>query len=66
MWTWTAICVDTKQIPCWMVGNRDADATKLFIDEAARLSHRVQLTTDGHKPYLQAIEDSFGGGVDYA
>lgn len=49
-----------------MVGNRDADATKLFIDEAARLSHRVQLTTDGHKPYLQAIEDSFGGGVDYA
>lgn len=67
VWTWTAICADTKLIPCWMVGSRDADAAKTFIDDlAGRLTHRVQLTTDGHKPYLQAVEDAFGRDVDYA
>lgn len=67
VWTWTAIDADTKLMPCWMVGSRDANAAKTFIDDlAGRLKHRVQLTTDGHKPYLQAVENSFGGGIDYA
>ena len=61
VWTWTAIDADTKLIPCWMVGTRDAGcATEFMQDLAGRLSHRVQLTTDGHKPYLNAVEDAFG------
>ena len=67
VWTWTAICADTKLVPCWFVGNRDAQAAYHFMhDLAGRLSHRVQLTTDAHKPYLQAIEDAFGSEIDYA
>lgn len=67
VWTWTAICADSKLVPCWNVGTRDADAAHAFIsDLAGRLSHRVQLTTDGHRPYLEAVEDSFGAGIDYA
>lgn len=55
VYTWTAICADTKLIPCWHVGRRDAGAAKLFMsDLASRLAKRVQLTTDGHKPYLIA------------
>ena len=67
-WTWTAICADTKIIPCWHVGTRDADAALLFMEDlASRLAHRVQLTTDGHKAYLSAVEEAFGwNGVDYA
>lgn len=67
-WTWTAICADTKVIPCWHIGKRDADAALLFMrDLASRLATRVQLTTDGHKAYLTAVEDAFGwNGVDYA
>lgn len=66
VWTWTAICADTKVIPCWHVGTRDADAAQAFMtDLAARLANRVQLTTDGHKAYLQAVEDVFGAGIDY-
>jgi hypothetical protein len=49
-WTWTAICADTKLIPCWHVGGRDADAAALFMEDlASRLASRVQLTTDGHR-----------------
>jgi len=67
VWTWTALCADTKLIPTWMVGGRDADYAKGFIaDLADRLANRVQLTSDGHKPYLQAVEDAFGADVDYA
>jgi len=67
VWTWTAICADTKLAPCWHVGGRDATAAQSFIsDLAGRLSNRVQLTTDGHKPYLEAVEQSFGGNIDYA
>jgi len=67
VWTWTAIDAETKLIPCWHLGTRDASAADEFMhDLAARLSHRVQLTTDGHKPYLQAVEDAFGGEIDYA
>ncbi|MCW5557795.1 MAG: DDE-type integrase/transposase/recombinase [Verrucomicrobiae bacterium] len=66
-WTWTAICADTKLVPCWFVGSRDATAAYHFMhDLAERLVSRVQLTTDGHKPYLQAVEDAFGSEIDYA
>lgn len=67
-WTWTAICADTKIIPCWHVGTRDADAAFLFMEDlASRLAHRVQLSTDGLNQYVQAVEKAFGwNGVDYA
>ncbi len=67
VWTWTAIDADSKLVPCWMVGPRDGGmATEFIQDLAGRLAHRVQLTTDGHKPYLDAVEDSFGCDIDYA
>jgi IS1 family transposase len=67
IWTWTAIDADTKLVPCWMVGQRGLETASEFIgDLAARLSHRVQLTTDGHRPYLNAVEDAFGGDIDFA
>jgi len=67
VWTWTALCADTKLIPCWYVGTRDGGAAYHFIhDLAGRLATRVQLTTDGHKAYLNAIEDAFGSNIDYA
>lgn len=66
-WTWTALDADTKLIPRWYVGTRDAKAAYHFMhDLAARLSHRVQLTTDGHKAYLYAVETAFGEEIDYA
>jgi len=67
VWTWTAICADTKLVPCWHVGLRNHHDARVFIDDlAGRLAHRVQLTTDGHRPYLEAIEDAFGSDIDYA
>jgi IS1 family transposase len=67
VWTWTAIDADTRLIVSWMVGTRTTGMANVFIaDLAQRLSHRVQLTTDGHKAYLRAVEDSFGIGIDYA
>lgn len=67
VWTWTALDADTKLIPCWYVGTRDAGAAYHFMhDLAERLAHRVQLTTDGHKPYLTAVADAFGTDVDYS
>ena len=67
VWTWIAIDAETKLIPCWMVGTRDAISARMFMrDLASRLSHRVQLTTDGHQPYLEAVEDAFGDDIDYA
>jgi IS1 family transposase len=66
-WTWTAIDADTKFAVSWLVGGRDSDYAIAFMDDVAkRLSHRVQITTDGHKAYLEAIEGAFGGDVDYA
>jgi IS1 family transposase len=66
-WTWTAIDTDTKLVPCWFIGKRDAGcATEFVQDLASRLNHRVQLTTDGLKVYLNAIEDEFGTPIDYA
>ena len=67
VWTWTAICADTKLVPSWYVGERNAEDAEIFMrDLASRLAHRVQLTTDGHKPYLSAVESAFGGDIDYA
>ncbi|MGA3008603.1 MAG: DDE-type integrase/transposase/recombinase, partial [Opitutaceae bacterium] len=66
-WTWTALDAETKLIPCWYVGTRDAGAAYHFMhDLAARLANRVQLTTDGHRPYLTAVQDAFGDQIDYA
>jgi len=66
-WTWMAIDADTKLIPSFYIGARDAYAAQVFIgDLAARLANRVQLTSDGHKPYLEAVEQSFGADIDYA
>ena len=66
-WTWVAIDADTKLVPCWLVGGRDAGyATEFMQDLAGRLASRVQLTSDGHRVYLSAVEDAFGSGIDYA
>lgn len=67
VYTWTAIDAETKLIPCWHVGTRDAESAISFVkDLASRLSNRAQITTDGHKVYLDAVEKAFGGDVDYA
>ncbi len=67
IWTWTAIDADTKLIPSWFVGGRDSDAAIIFMDDLrSRLANRVQLTSDGHKAYLEAVEGAFGADVDYA
>lgn len=67
VWTWTAIDADTKLIPSWLVGKRDAECASEFVqDLAARLANRVQITSDGHKSYLIAVESAFGSDVDYA
>ena len=67
IWTWTAICADTKLVPSWLVGSRDTDcATRFICDLSRRLANRVQITSDGHKPYLEAIEAGFGADVDYS
>ena len=62
-----AIEADTRFVPSWHIGSRDGDAVRWFVaDLAARLANRVQITRDGHKAYLEAIEESFGADVDYA
>ncbi len=67
VWTWTALDSDSKMILSWMVGGRDAGYAIEFMDDLrSRLANRVQLTTDGHKAYLEAVEGAFGGDVDYA
>ena len=67
VWTWTAIDADTKLIPCWLIGKRDAGcATEFMQDLAGRLANRVQLTTDGLKVYLNAVIDAFAGEIDYS
>lgn len=67
VWTWTAIDADSKLIVSYLVGGRDAEWAIEFMDDvASRLVNRVQLTTDGHKPYLEAVEGAFGADIDYA
>jgi IS1 family transposase len=67
IWTWTAIDADSKLIVSWMVGNRDGEAAREFIDDlATRLANRIQLTTDGHRPYIEAVDHAFSGQIDYS
>jgi IS1 family transposase len=66
-WTWTAIEADTKMIVAYFVGGRDGECAMWFIDDLhARLANRVQLTSDGHKAYLEAVKAAFGADIDYA
>lgn len=66
-WTWTALDADSKLLITWLVGGRDSDYAIAFMDDLRdRLANRVQLTSDGHKAYLEAVEGAFGGDVDYA
>ena len=66
-WTWTALDADSKMILSYLVGGRDSEYAMEFMDDlAARLANRVQLTSDGHKAYLQAVEGAFGCDVDFA
>jgi IS1 family transposase len=66
-WTWTAIDADSKLMISWLVGGRDSEFAMVFMDDLrARLANRVQLTSDGHKAYLETVEGAFGGDVDYA
>ena len=66
-WTWTAIEADTKLLITWLVGGRDGEHALAFMDDLReRLANRVQLTSDGHRAYLEAVEGAFGGDIDYA
>jgi len=66
-WTWTAIDADSKLIVSYFVGGRDGECAMWFMDDlSARLANRVQLTSDGHRAYLEAVEGAFGADVDYA
>ncbi|MCB1421366.1 MAG: DDE-type integrase/transposase/recombinase [Nitratireductor sp.] len=66
-WTWTAIDADSKLLVSFYVGGRDADYAREFLDDVkSRLANRVQLTTDGHRAYLEAVRGAFGNDVDYA
>lgn len=67
VWTWVALDADTKLVPSFTIGTRGAQTAKRFMDDlASRLANRVQLTTDGHRAYLEAVEGAFGSGIDYA
>jgi len=67
IWTWVALDADTKLVPSWRVGDRSgATAIEFVCDLSARLANRVQVTSDGHRAYLEAVEAGFGGDVDYA
>jgi len=67
VWTWIALDADTKLVPSWLVGDRSAETATIFIDDlASRLANRVQLSTDGHRAYLNAISNAFGNQIDYA
>lgn len=67
VWTWTAMEADTKLMISYLVGGRDAEYALAIMDDLRqRVATRMQLTTDGHTPYLQAVEDAFGADIDYA
>ena len=67
VWTWTAIDAETKLCVSWLVGGRDAGWAMDFMEDcASRINSRVQVTTDAHKAYLEAVEGAFGMDVDYA
>ncbi len=67
VWTWVAMCADTKLVPSWLVGDRSGvTAIRFVCDLSGRLAGRAQVTTDGHRAYLQAVEAGFGADIDYA
>jgi IS1 family transposase len=67
VWTFTAIEAETKLVPSWHIGWRDIENATMFMkDLASRLKNKVQLTTDGHKMYLNAVEEAFGGDIDFS
>jgi len=67
IWTWVGLDADTKLVASFYVGGRDSEAAMTFMDDLApRMASRVQLTSDGHKPYLEAVEGAFGADIDYA
>jgi len=67
VWTWVALDADTKLVPSFTIGTRSGQTAKRFMDDLAfRLANRVQLTTDGHRAYLEAVEGAFGNDIDYA
>lgn len=64
---WTAIDADTKLLVSWLVADRTTNSAMTFMDDLkTRLANRVQLTSDGHRPYLTAVDSVFGDDVDYA
>src|SRR2546421_596170 len=67
VWLWVAVDADSKLVPCWKLGDRNAGTAFDFVhDLADRLSNRIQLTTEGHRVYLTAVESAFGSDIDYA
>ena len=67
VYTWVGIDADTKLVPSWLVGKRDVPCAKVFVNDlASRMANQIQLTSDGHRAYLVAVEQAFGGDVDYA
>jgi IS1 family transposase len=67
VWTWVGIDADTKLVISWMIGSKDAESGKVFIEDLAkRITNRIQLTTDGHHAYLEAVDASFDRFIDYA
>lgn len=67
VYTWVAIDADTKLVASWLIGERSAPYARVFVDDlASRIANRIQLSSDGHKAYLQAVESAFGGEIDYA
>src|ERR1700730_17099257 len=67
IWTWIGLDADSKLAVSWYVGDRDSEAAEIFINDlATRLAHRGQVTSGGHRPYLQAIEGTFGSVIDYS
>jgi IS1 family transposase len=67
VWTWTAIDADSKLVLCWKIGMRDVGTASEFLyDLSQRLANRVQLTSDGHKAYLEAVDCASSGNIDCA
>jgi IS1 family transposase len=67
VWTWVGLDADSKLVVSWLVGERDADTASVFMNDLAdRLTNRIQLTTDGHKAYLIAVDRAFDNDIDYA
>ncbi len=67
VWIWVGINADTKLVVSWLVGDRDTETAIVFMQDIKdRVTNRIQLTTDGHRPYLQAVKEAFDYDIDYA